>query len=337
MNNFVKCHASDKSKEIISEVKRLLEEKGRESLNAAKNLVLRNKMVCREIKDALEYFMQEYWNDLTTPTLLCLSCEAVGGKTDQARQIAIPLIMISGAIDIHDDIIDQSKRKEGKLTLLGNFGPEIALITGDFLLVEGFTLLSNLYRKLPADKALYIATTIMNSLFKLANAEAIEISIMKKLQRGEKVKPEEYLRAIKLKAGDLEGLMKIGAILGGGSKNEIACLGKYGRYIGMLSILRDDLLDLKDLKEVKHRIRYECLPFALLCASQNYRGELSAFVKFLKDLKKVDDFWNVIKSKGFKEHQKAVKDIATKCRSIINKIKYNKYQLNLLLEFLMLT
>lgn len=332
------CYISDKSEEIICRVRELLEEKGRESLNAAKNLVLKNKTICKDIRDALEYFMQKYWNDLTTPTLLCLSCEAVGGSAHQVKPIAIPLIMISGAIDIHDDIIDQSKRKEGKLTVYGKFDPEIALIVGDFLLVEGFTLFNKFCSRLPTYKSLYIAKILMNSLFELADAEALEISLMKKLKKGEGVKLEEYLRVVELKAGDLDGLLKIGAILGGGSKDEIMRLGKYGRYIGMLSILRDDLMDLKDLREIRHRIKYECLPFTLLCASQNFYENSRAFIKFLGSIRRVNDFWDVIvKSGGLEKHKEIMNDIASKCYSILNTINQNRQHFKLLLDFLMLT
>jgi len=331
---------SDKSKEITNKVKELLEEKGREPLNAARNLIFKNKSICKEIRDALKYFMYEYWNDLTTPTLLCLSCEAVGGSAYQVKHIAIPLIMISGAIDIHDDIIDQSTKKEGKLTVFGKFGSEIAIITGNFLLVEGFTLLNKFYNKLPRNKSSHISKIIMNSLFELANAEALEISLMKKLHNGKRVKPEEYLQVIELKAGDIEGLFKIGAILGGGSKAEITLLGQYGRYLGMLSILRDDLMDLKDFREIKHRIKYEILPYALLCALQNFYADSNTFtfIKFLKSIKRVNDLWDVvIKSNALKKHKELMEDIAAKGYSILNNLNCNKKNLKLLLDFLALT
>jgi geranylgeranyl pyrophosphate synthase len=183
---------NDKSKEkLISEnlmtrTMRLLEEKGRDSLETAKRIILAEKVACKEMREALHYFMTQYWHDLTTPTLLSLACEAVGGNANDAKPIAIPLIMISGAMDIHDDIIDGSKTKDGRATVTGRFGRNIALITGDFLLGTGFVLLNKACEIISTTKFLRITTYIKNALSEMAEAEALEISLQKKYV----IKPE---------------------------------------------------------------------------------------------------------------------------------------------------
>ena len=76
---------------------------------------------------------------LTRPALFSLVCEAVGGDPDITMPIAISITLISGAIDIHDDIIDQSKTKGDQPTVFGKFGKDIALLVGDALMFKGFT------------------------------------------------------------------------------------------------------------------------------------------------------------------------------------------------------
>jgi len=67
------------SSELLEHLKSFLVEKGSRALKKARDIVLDETLECEEIRKALRYFMVEYWNDCTTPSLLFLACEAVGG------------------------------------------------------------------------------------------------------------------------------------------------------------------------------------------------------------------------------------------------------------------
>ncbi len=320
------------TKKLVKQTRKLLEEKGRELLETAKKVVLEEKVECGEIREALQYFMERYWQDLTTPTLLSLSCEAVGGNSKDIKSIAVPLIMISGAIDIHDDIVDRSKTKDGRATVVGKFGQEIALIVGDFLLGNGFILLNKVCGRIPNTKFLLIIENIKTALSELADAESLEIL----LQRKKTIKPDEYLHVVRKKAADVEGLMKVGAIIGGGSDKEIKALGKYGRCLGMLSILRDDLIDLMDFKEMRHRIKYECLPFPLLYTLRNTAVNSVILSGSLRKKTDIDSILAAVeKSNGFKHSKKVMHDIAKECYSALKIVKYHKENLSLLVDVLL--
>ncbi|MFQ5759241.1 MAG: polyprenyl synthetase family protein, partial [Candidatus Bathyarchaeia archaeon] len=127
--------------EIVEQVQKLLEERGTKALEMARKEILEEEIECKEVREALNYFMTKYWQDRARPTLLSLCCEAVGGDPEATIPVAIPLSLISGGIDIHDDIIDQSKIKDGRPTVYGKFGEEIALLVGDALLFKGLTFL----------------------------------------------------------------------------------------------------------------------------------------------------------------------------------------------------
>ena len=319
---------------ILTKTRQLLEEKGQDPLETAKRIMLAEKVECKEMREALHYFMTQYWHDLTTPTLLSLACEAVGGDADDVKPIAIPLIMISGAMDIHDDIIDGSKTKDGRVTVTGKFGPNIALITGDFLLGMGFVLLNKACKAISITKFLRIITCIKNALAEIADAEALEISLQKK----HIIKPEEYLYVVRKKAADIQGLMEAGSIIGGGSKEEFKALGKYGRCLGMLSILRDDLIDLNDSKEIRHRISHECLPFPLLYRLANISENkiiASLSMRKVRNIKMVQDAAK--NSDGFRHCKKVMKDIADECNLNLRGIKYQKKNLKLLIDFMLNT
>jgi len=317
------------AEKLVMQTRKLLEEKGSESLETAEKLVLEERIECGEIREALQYFMKQYWQDLTTPTLLSLSCEAVGGNSKEVKSIAVPLIMISGAIDIHDDIVDRSKEKDNRPTVVGKFGEEIALIVGDFLLGKGFILLNEACGGVSNTKFSLIMENIKNAFSELADAEALEIL----LQREKTIKPDEYLRIVRKKAADVEGLMKVGAIVGGGSAEEIKALGKYGRCLGTLSILRDDLIDLMDFKELRHRIRYECLPFPLLHILRNTNVKSAMPLLSIRKKKDVDAILDAVeKAGGFERCKEIMQDIAKECYTTLNIIKHNKKHLRLLIE-----
>lgn len=249
--------------EAMKQIQQIFKKRGTKPLEIAREEILKEKIECKEAKEALKYFMTEYWHDLARPTLLSLACEAVGGDPELTTPIAVSMILISGAIDMHDDIIDRSKIKNGRPTVYGKFGKDIALLVGDALLFKGLTLLNEGFqKKISSQKMLLIIDVIQKTFFELGDAEALELQLRGRID----ILPEEYLQIVRKKAADVEAHIRIGAILGDASEKEIQTLGKYGRLLGMMIILRDDWIDIIDLQESRHRIKKECLPMPILYA-----------------------------------------------------------------------
>ncbi|NIV44548.1 hypothetical protein GWN49_06700, partial [Candidatus Bathyarchaeota archaeon] len=261
-----KRRAEISPEEAMERLQKLFKERGSKPLEMARNEILCEKIESPEAREALTYFMTEYWNDLARPTLLSLACEAIGGNPALTTPIAVPMTLISGAIDIHDDIIDRSKIKDNRPTVYGKFGKEIALLAGDALLFKGLTLLSTSPQKsIPEERMSKIVDTVKTMFFELGDAEALEL----RLRKDSEISPEEYIRVVRKKAADVEAHTRISAIIGGGSEEEIEALSEYGRLLGMLIILRDDWIDMMDFGESVHRIKKECLPLPLLHALNN--------------------------------------------------------------------
>lgn len=131
------------SEKIGEKLQKFLEKTGEEALEIARETLTEEQknIECKEVKEALNYFIDEYSFDKARPALPSIVCEAVGGKLEITKSLAAPLILISGAIGIHDDIISESKRKWGKPTVYGKYGRDIALLVGDALLLKGLVLL----------------------------------------------------------------------------------------------------------------------------------------------------------------------------------------------------
>jgi len=311
----------NRQEEIAKRAQKLLEERGRRALEMGRKEILEEEIECKEVSEALSYFMTEYWRDLDRPTLLSLCCEAVGGDPDATTPVAVPLSLISGGIDIHDDIIDQSKIKDGRPTVYGKFGKEIALLVGDSLLFKGFALLYDLARKgVPTETVSFILNVVKEMFFELGDAEALELRFRGRVD----VTPEKYLDVVRKKAADAEALVRVSAFLGGGSEEELEKIGVYGRLLGMILILRDDMLDTTDFAETLHRIKNECLPLPILYALQDTERSprlVSIICKrplTKRDMEEIQEI--TAESLGLKRTQKIVNDYAGKASSAIQEI-----------------
>jgi len=69
-----------------------------------------------------------------------------------------------------------------------------------------------------------------------------------------------------MKAASIEGDMRIGAMIGGGTQEEIEALASYGRILGTLAILREEFVDVFDVGELNQRLSSEYLPIPVLYA-----------------------------------------------------------------------
>ena len=303
----------------------------------ARKTVLEEKIESEDVREALKYFMTEYWHDVARPALLSLVYEAVCGDPDTTTPVAIPMSLISGAIDIHDDIIDQSESKGSRPTVFGKFGKDIALLVGDALLFKGFSILQQAVEKgVPAEKVVIISDIIKKTFFELGDAEALEL----KFRGRTDVTPEEYLLVVRKKSADVEAHTRISAILGNGKKDEVEALSKYGRLLGMLIILRDDMIDMIDPEEIVHRIKQEHLPLPILYALQKAKinHRISSFLSketvTEKDIEQILEFTK--KNNGFDRIEELMQELAKEAHYQIDKLKQNKRDLDLLINGMLL-
>jgi len=319
--------------EAMKQVKKIFKKRGSRALEMARKEILQEKMECKEVKEALTYFMTEYWHDLARPSLLSLVSEAVGGEPELTTSIAIPITLISGAIDIHDDIIDQSKSKNGRPTVYGKYGKDIALLVGDALLFKGLTLLNTPAGKdIPTERMRIIIDIVKNMFFQLGDAEALELQFRGNLD----VSPKEYLRVVRKKAADVEAHTRIGAVLAGASPKKIEALGEYGRLLGMLIILRDDWIDILDLEESQHRVKKESLPLPTLFGLQDPRTKaqlLRILQKKTMTLKDAELILKIIyQAKVFQKYKEFMENLAEEANSKLKQIGNNTVELEILIK-----
>jgi len=308
-----------------------LEKRSKKGLEFARKAVLTEKIESEKIREALEYYTSS-WKNFTHPGLFSIAYEAVGGNPDTAVEAQAALAMITAALDIHDDIIDNSNMKYGKQTVLGKFGQDIALLLGNAFFVSGFTLLGKSIAELPAEKAREIFETIKRAMFETGNAHALELDFRGKMH----VVPKEYMQILEMKAVSAETSMRLGAILGKGTDGEIEVLTKYGRILGTLATLREEFVDVFEIQELRQRIQSECLPIPILYALQNENSRRILQKIFLKkrmtseDVDKLLDM--VLEAREVKRLKRKMKILVQNALDLVSKIENEKVK-ELLIQF----
>ena len=316
----------------MKKIQKIFEKHGTKALETARKAILEEKLQSQKAQQALTYFMTEYWHDTARPSLMALACKAVGGNPELTQPIAVPMILISGAIDIHDDIIDRSRTKDGRPTVYGKFGKEIALLVGDALLFKGLVMLNETsVMGIQAEKVSRIREIIKRMFFELGDAEALELEFRGRLD----VSPREYVQVVRMKAADVEAHTHISAILGNASNKETKALSEYGRLLGMMIILRDDLIDLMVPEECKSRIKAEALPLPLLYGLRDsiHGHKIKSILqsptignKETKDIMKI-----LHDSQAMKQYEELMEKIAAEALSKLKPMSHETQELQLLI------
>lgn len=246
---------------LAGQVNMIFQQLGRISEEIARKTILCEKVIDEPVRGALVYFFDETQGGVQHPALISLACEAVGGDPAATSSLGAAVLLLAGAADLHDDVIDQSTRKGEKLTVLGKYGKELTLLTGDALLFRGLTLLNDscsVFNKRQEDDIVQLVT---NAFFKLGIAEAKEACA-----RGTMIDASDALKIIRMKASVAEADAKIGAIVGGGSLERVEALGRIGETLGFMTTLRDEFIDMYEPIEIRNRLVNEVLPLPVICA-----------------------------------------------------------------------
>lgn len=205
--------------------------------------------------------VQSYWLDGIRPALIQYSYEAVCSEPIDLDPV-FHFFSISGAgIGVHDDIIDKTSRKHNRDTVPGLLGADTAITTGDLLIVKGLTGIRDFLNTVDSDKVSRVLEEYERFFTEMCNGEIMEIQARKNLE----MSLEDYHRMLWMLGVDTEACCKIGAIIGGGSEEQIKQLALYGRNLGYLNRLLDETADLFDSLETLHRrLTKESIPLMVL-------------------------------------------------------------------------
>jgi geranylgeranyl diphosphate synthase, type II len=180
--------------------------------------------------------------------ILCLAAaEAVAGKTSQVLPVAGALEMIHTYSLIHDDLpaMDDDDLRRGRPTCHKQFDEATAILAGDGLLTAAFLVLAEAAVEHPDQAAVY--AEIIRLIAHAAGYQGMVRGQMADLlAEGQPTSLSQVEEIHRLKTGALlTASVRAGAVLGGGSPEQVEALTRYGEKFGLIFQITDDLLDVE--------------------------------------------------------------------------------------------
>lgn len=172
---------------------------------------------------------------LLRPSLVCFSCEALGGDPDAALPLACALELVHNFSLIHDDLQDKDELRRGRPAVWKVFGGEQAINAGDGMLVLALRVALE-GEGLSEGARLDALAAILSATYRMIEGQVLDLSL-----EGKDAGVGEYLRMAREKTGALMGCaLELGAIAAGVDGAVRAGHRKLGETLGLAFQIRDD-------------------------------------------------------------------------------------------------
>jgi len=216
-------------------------------------------------KEKIEQFINSYFNPPIIPLILhesvlysltaggkrlrpilCIASYEACGGTEDISAYAAAIEFIHTYSLIHDDLpaMDNDDLRRGKPTNHKVFGEAIAILAGDGLLTEAFTVLSN------PDYANIKPNALIDVISEISTASGLRGMVAGQAYdliyegRDPDAGIVELIHRYKT-AAIITASVKSGAILAGADDNQLKKMADYGLCIGLAFQIIDDILDIE--------------------------------------------------------------------------------------------
>lgn len=169
-------------------------------------------------------------------------CRICSDNWQQAVPFAAALEMIHTYSLIHDDLpcMDNDDYRRGKLTNHKVFGEAMAVLAGDALLTDAFSVASTIRLENPGDFSL--AIDILSRC--AGSAGMVGGQVLDMMSEERTCTEQEVLDIQSRKTGALiRAACMLGVIAGGGTKEQIQSASSFAENLGLAFQIRDDMLD----------------------------------------------------------------------------------------------
>lgn len=177
------------------------------------------------------------------PILTMAAAAALGLEPEAVVNQAAGIEMFHNFTLIHDDVMDRSPRRRGKLTVYRRWDERRAILSGDALL----TMATQMIMRGAGEHAVDVLDIFNATAMLVYEGQQYDIDFENRAIVSEKF----YLQMIRLKTSVLlGGACKIGAAMAGASAEVCNAFYKFGEKLGLAFQLRDDWLDIYGDKAV---------------------------------------------------------------------------------------
>ncbi len=267
------------------------------------------------------------------PMLVLLTAKACGQIVPETYHGAVTVELLHTATLVHDDVIDKSDMRRGRLSVNAVYDNTQAVLVGDYLL-------SSALAESVKTHNLDIVKIISELGQSLAEGELEQFSLAREIIIDE----VSYFEVIEKKTASLlRASIIIGAITGGASPQTISRFGRLGGILGISFQIRDDIFDYYKAdvgKPTGNDIREGKVTLPLIYALQNAPEAVSE--QILKVIQSRDYSQENIESvlRFAKEYQgieyayKKIKDLEAEAGTIISELTIDDQIKDLLRLFL---
>lgn len=184
--------------------------------------------------------MRQRLGKMMRPILVILSARMVGRCTQEVLHAAVALEMLHTASLVHDDVVDESDRRRGQASVNARFGNKAAVLVGDYVLSMALE-----------HAALTQSTQVVGLVAQLGQTLADGELLQLYNTQSDIIDEKSYYSVIRKKTASLfAACSQIGAILAGGSDDDVERLRQVGQITGICFQLRDDIFDYDDKHDV---------------------------------------------------------------------------------------
>ena len=167
------------------------------------------------------------------PLVAIAGARLCGGRGDACLKLATAVEFIHTATLLHDDVVDGSKLRRGKVAAHLIWGGASSVLVGDFLFARAFELMVE-------TGSLKVLEILSRASSVIAEGEVLQLTRAHDLNLSQDV----YLEIIGAKTAELfAAAAEAGAVSAGASAERAAALRVYGLNLGLAFQLADDVLD----------------------------------------------------------------------------------------------
>ena len=174
------------------------------------------------------------------PMLILLMAKNYGKVTDATQYAAVGLELLHTASLVHDDVVDESDERRGQTSVNAIYDNKVAVFVGDYILSTALLNVSHTHSEVIVRYLAQLGRT-------LSNGEILQLTNIS----NENISEDVYYSVIQQKTAALfEACAAIGALSSGCSEEHIQAAKDFGRNLGIVFQIRDDIFDYYDTNEI---------------------------------------------------------------------------------------
>jgi geranylgeranyl diphosphate synthase type I len=177
------------------------------------------------------------------PFITLMATEAVGGNRIHALPVAASMELLHCFTLVHDDIMDRDEKRRGVPTVHTIWGIPLAILVGDILYAKAYAaaLTTQNIRSIAPQRLLQILDIMTDATIAICEGQAQDM----RFEEHQVISENDYFEMIgKKTAVLLRSSAQVGALIGGGTQDEVQRLGRYAYSAGLAFQIIDDILGL---------------------------------------------------------------------------------------------